>query len=616
MKDSDQGAEVDNVLTSLGWMGRYQKIQFVVAQAAVIACAFHGMSVVFIGQPVLHKCAHTLDLNVSVSGENFTLNDFTGNSTGGNFSVSYGPCSIDITNDSESVYSSKCTGYEYEDGRDKSFVSEWDLVCEGEALSDVSQTVLSLGQMLGAFFLTGLADKFGRKSTFMVYHFLLFSASFIIVFLPDFVSFVVLRFFTGAFEQGTGLVGVVLVIELFPAKKRAFAAQFGSYLWPCALLLLCLCAYVTREVSWRYTQLLLTASSAHLILQWWLVDESIRWLVAEKRYAAARKIIAHAAKVNKVDAKEVMGNMKELEPTMELLDPRSEHTVEEEYDDVSEPMVNGDQNDVDDNNNNTKGLGANNSTICNTTRATTDGALLGKEWTNGSCNKADEPADIRFSAFFKNRNILMITCVSCYTWFTDSVTYYGLLMTSSSLADDLYLGFFLSVLVELPAAVAFSGLINRIGRKRCVIVFHAMTGVCLLASVILSNAPFAGTYVPGKFWINLGLSLLGKFAVTVGFTTIYLYTPEMYPTVLRNTGFGISSVAARIGGMVAPYSRTFERHLPWGPGTVFAALCLLVPVLTVFLPETNGHELPQTLAEIDEWLVPKKKKPREMSRDT
>ncbi len=40
--------------------------------------------------------------------------------------------------------------------------------------------------------------------------------------------------------------------------------------------------------------------------------------------------------------------------------------------------------------------------------------------------------------------------------------------------------------------------------------------------------------------------------VSGAFTVIYLYTAEMYPTVVRGTALGLSSLAGRIGGIIAP----------------------------------------------------------------
>jgi OCT family organic cation transporter-like MFS transporter 4/5 len=46
-------------------------------------------------------------------------------------------------------------------------------------------------------------------------------------------------------------------------------------------------------------------------------------------------------------------------------------------------------------------------------------------------------------------------------------------------------------------------------------------------------------------WAVATISTLGKAFVTFSFGTIYLYTAELYPTVLRTTGMGASSFMAR-----------------------------------------------------------------------
>ena len=41
--------------------------------------------------------------------------------------------------------------------------------------------------------------------------------------------------------------------------------------------------------------------------------------------------------------------------------------------------------------------------------------------------------------------------------------------------------------------------------------------------------------------------------------------------------------------------------IPWASGTIFGILCLMVAALDYHLPESEGHELPQTTAEVKAW---------------
>lgn len=47
--------------------------------------------------------------------------------------------------------------------------------------------------------------------------------------------------------------------------------------------------------------------------------------------------------------------------------------------------------------------------------------------------------------------------------------------------------------------------------------------------------------------------MLGKFGVTSAFSMLYVFTAELYPTLVRNMAVGITSMASRVGSIIAPY---------------------------------------------------------------
>merc|ERR1711874_767258 len=52
--------------------------------------------------------------------------------------------------------------------------------------------------------------------------------------------------------------------------------------------------------------------------------------------------------------------------------------------------------------------------------------------------------------------------------------------------------------------------------------------------------------------LQVTLALLGKFGATSSFAIVFVYTAEMFPTEIRSTAVGASSLCGRIGGIVAP----------------------------------------------------------------
>lgn len=48
-------------------------------------------------------------------------------------------------------------------------------------------------------------------------------------------------------------------------------------------------------------------------------------------------------------------------------------------------------------------------------------------------------------------------------------------------------------------------------------------------------------------------AMIGKMAITASYGAVYIFSAEQFPTVIRNAAIGISSTAARVGGMLAPF---------------------------------------------------------------
>ena len=49
------------------------------------------------------------------------------------------------------------------------------------------------------------------------------------------------------------------------------------------------------------------------------------------------------------------------------------------------------------------------------------------------------------------------------------------------------------------------------------------------------------------------ISFVGKFFISGAYSISYLLSAEQFPTSIRNAGLGMSSVMARIGGILCPY---------------------------------------------------------------
>lgn len=122
---------------------------------------------------------------------------------------------------------------------------------------------------------------------------------------------------------------------------------------------------------------------------------------------------------------------------------------------------------------------------------------------------------------------------------------------------------------------------------------------CSIRSI--RNSILAGFVPSDPSWIQTILSTSGMFGLALAFPTVYIYSGELFPTVVRNIGVGTSSMCARIGSMVAPFVATLTTIQPWIPPVIFGTVPLIGAILCFRLPETVDCQLPDTIEEAEKF---------------
>ena len=193
---------------------------------------------------------------------------------------------------------------------------------------------------------------------------------------------------------------------------------------------------------------------------------------------------------------------------------------------------------------------------------------------------------------FKTPNLRKVSLIQYFAWFSTSCVYYGLTLNAGTLVPDasLHLNFLIGGLVEIPSYLLSILVILYSGRRIPLSGTFLLGGVSLfLMLTVLDNN--AG---------SLAFSNIGKFGLTASFAIVYLYAAEIFPTILRATGLGSSSLWARFGSIIAPiiggYLGEINRVIPI---IIFAVLSVAAGLVTLLLPETGGKKLPDTIEEGD-----------------
>lgn len=156
--------------------------------------------------------------------------------------------------------------------------------------------------------------------------------------------------------------------------------------------------------------------------------------------------------------------------------------------------------------------------------------------------------------------------------------------------DNVYLNTMLVALVGTVGYILVAIVLDRIPRRVMLTTTYLLVG--LIVALIAAS--------PDPIYILL-FSMIAQFFMVFPWSTVYLYTSEVYPTGCRATGMGICAVFTRIGGTITPvigqvlYTRAF--YLPF---IVFGSALATSGMASLFLPiETLGKELNEKVEDVN-----------------
>jgi len=206
--------------------------------------------------------------------------------------------------------------------------------------------------------------------------------------------------------------------------------------------------------------------------------------------------------------------------------------------------------------------------------------------------KDEEAERVTILDLFKTPNLRWRTLNFYYNWFVNSFVYYGLSLNSGNLGGDLFVNIFIGGAVEIPAYTLSIFVLLKSGRRIALCSSMVVGGIACLCTMFFTK----GYYTLD--WPIVTFAMIGKFCISASFAIVYVYSAEVFPTVLRTTGVGSSSMCARFGSISAPYIAIYGgkayRHLPV---ILFGVTSILAGLLALLLPETKGKSLPDTIEQ-------------------
>ncbi|KDP45839.1 hypothetical protein JCGZ_17446 [Jatropha curcas] len=429
--------------------------------------------------------------------------------------------------------------------------TEWGLSSSQKSLLT---SVVFAGMLIGAYSWGLISDNMGRKKGLLGSTILTSGAGLLSTFSPNYISLLILRSLVGI-GLGGGPVFTTWFLEFVPASNRGMWMVVFSAFWTFGTIFEASVAWIVMpRLGWRWLLGISSLPSIALLLFYSLAPESPRYLCTKGRTSDAHKILEKIALLNQT---KLPHGMLVSDSTTRLDEQSSSSGYSPLLSSASENILN-----------------------------TKSG----------------------FSSFLTlfSSKLIRTTLLLWVLCFGNSFSYYGIVLLTSELSgsqskcrsailyfenlqeNSIYINLFVTSLAELPGLILSAVVLDRVGRKLSLIFMFVLAFVFLLPLV---------AYQPA-IWTTVLLFGARMFVVAT-FTVACIYCPELYPTSVRATGYGVASAMGRIGGMVCPLvavglvnSCQIEEAI-----VLFEVIIATSAISVLFFPfETKGRELSDSVA--------------------
>lgn len=166
------------------------------------------------------------------------------------------------------------------------------------------------------------------------------------------------------------------------------------------------------------------------------------------------------------------------------------------------------------------------------------------------------------TGFCQDKSMLLNLVLMTIFWTTSSFNYYIITFYLKYIPGNVFVNTSLSCTAEIIAYVASGLVMDIFGVKLSFMISFILAAVGGLLLTIFFNAEGALIAV---------FVLFAKFGISFAFNLTYLATPQMFPTALASTAFGICNIFARFSTVLSPLIAELPDPVPM---TIFTATCL------------------------------------------
>ncbi|XP_041710447.1 solute carrier family 22 member 13 isoform X1 [Coregonus clupeaformis] len=425
-------------------------------------------------------------------------------------------------------------------------------LCMDPVVLSYSQTVYMTGLLLGSLFGGALSDRYGKRAVLLVCVCVNAVTAVLPAVLPHALLFLTLRCLAGVSCCCINICSFSLGVEWSLPRYRIWPPALLSFSFSLGMMALAPLAYLTH--SWTQLHLALAIPQILCLPLYYSIPESPRWLLLMRRTETLEEYRRRSP-----EDKHCLDLLLDTEGK-DLQHVHLDTDTPEKVTDTPENVADTPEK------------------VTDTPEKVTD-------------TETQEEHTLSHCGHMRSPTILLRLIIMSYIGLASALTYYGICLNVGRFGVDVFLAQFFSGLSEAPCLLV-PFLLAHCGRRPISMLSLLLSGSFCLLSLLASRF----YDVPG---LVMALALVGKLCVQTTVFVSALYCVELFPTLIRQKCVGLVCLCYRVGCIlnvvVSPRGETIPlaTMILYGSGPIIGAgLCL-------FLPETSGVPLPDSLEDCD-----------------
>ena len=427
-------------------------------------------------------------------------------------------------------------------GSHNSIMVTFDLYCSGDQSRITVETSYMIASALGVVALAPIADRYGKRVALMVSYLVTCISLVVASFSPNWIVFLIFVILSGLGRAPFIYYGYQLLVEVSNEHFRSVGVLIMGVAFASGAAatgaIMTLVNY-NWQVFYLYFIALPSVFGAVFVYSW--ADESPMSFFPKRNYEKAREALRRISLVNKKEVPEFQF-VEELNRT-----PKDAQAALDFHD---------------------TGKGAD---------------------------------QYSFIDLFRYKSLRMSAIGGAYVSFVTYFIFYGQILAVDTLSKDPVTVAILTSAVEGLACIASERFLTKFNRRPTVITSFLLTAVSFLLYSVLSPERLCTLDNHSCYRIMLYVGYVelsvGRFYIAMLMCTTFVYSNELFPTVIRSRGSGLVNFCGRIGSVIPSSVIFICRRLKLNPALLFGLVAIPGCLVAYFMKETKGQPLANHIEE-------------------